>query len=73
MTAIRTVHAMWKAKAGPWGGAGIFGAVIAVLIALQERSRRRQHLRQLDDRLLLDVGMSKKDIRLEAEKSIWRS
>ena len=75
MTAIRTIPATSKAKAKPAGlrgRAGVVGAIMTVPIALQDRSRYRQHLRQLDDRLLLDVGMSKEDMRREVDKPIWR-
>ena len=37
-----------------------------------ERSRHRLHLLTIDERLLRDVGLSRRDIELEASKPFWQ-
>ncbi|WP_327788166.1 DUF1127 domain-containing protein [Marinimicrococcus flavescens] len=47
--------------------------MIAGLIGLWlERSRQRRALRELDDRLLKDIGLSRGDVWAEASKPFWR-
>lgn len=65
-------------KAGPQAiaarlpdNAGVLVIIIAVLVALQDRFRQRRHLRDLDDRLLEDVGLSREDVRRETSKPLW--
>ncbi len=43
-----------------------------LLIEWQERERQRHHLRELDDRLLRDMGISRADVEYEASKPFWR-
>ena len=43
-----------------------------LLIAWQERERQRHHLRELDDHLLRDMGISRADVEYEASKPFWR-
>ena len=43
-----------------------------VLAVWQARERQRHHLRELDDRLLRDMGISRADVELEASKPFWR-
>jgi uncharacterized protein YjiS (DUF1127 family) len=38
----------------------------------QERWRQRQCLLDLDDRLLMDVGITREEAVREAQKSFWR-
>lgn len=37
-----------------------------------ERARTRHALRKLDDRMLLDIGVSRENARREAEKPFWQ-
>ncbi len=59
-----------------FGGAGhtiaLTVAVLEALCAWRERSRQRRHLRELDERLLRDIGLSRDDVRREAAKPGWR-
>ena len=43
------------------------------LLAWHTRHQQRQHLRQLDDRLLKDIGLSRADFEMECSKPFWRS
>ena len=43
-----------------------------LLVEWQERERGRHHLRELDDRLLRDIGISRADVEREASKPFWR-
>lgn len=36
------------------------------------RWQERQHLREMDDRLLKDIGLSPEDVRHEIRKPFWR-
>jgi len=37
-----------------------------------ELSRQRRHLARLDDHLLRDIGLSRRDVSMESEKPFWR-
>jgi uncharacterized protein YjiS (DUF1127 family) len=43
------------------------------LVTWQERSMQRRQLMELDDRLLVDIGISRADAVGEYRKSFWRS
>jgi uncharacterized protein YjiS (DUF1127 family) len=58
---------MRRAPSSTW----LVGLVDGVL-AWQERRRSRRLLRQLDDRLLRDLGLSRADVERECGKSSWR-
>ncbi len=45
---------------------------IAVILGWWDRARQRQHLLQLDDRLLRDIGLTREDVEREAAKPFWR-
>jgi len=47
------------------------GLVLETLSRWQRRSEARQRLRQLDDRMLADVGLSRADVEGEARKPFW--
>ncbi len=47
---------------------GLFETVVA----WQNRSAERSHLRQLDSRLLADIGMTRADAERESRKPFWR-
>ncbi|MCG8356993.1 MAG: DUF1127 domain-containing protein [Kiloniellales bacterium] len=42
------------------------------LIEWQTRYQERQRLRQLDDRILRDIGLTRADIEFECSKPVWR-
>jgi uncharacterized protein YjiS (DUF1127 family) len=50
----------------------VWPAVAATLLLWSELSRARQHLNQLDDRALTDVGLTKAQQRHECGKWFWR-
>ena len=55
------------------GGFGVsLGRAYAAIAAWQQRYALRQHLLEMDDRLLEDIGMSRADARREAAKPFWR-
>lgn len=75
MSATQTIPDRSKAEAasaGLYGRAGLLGTILAVLIALQDRSRQRRHLRGLDDRLLEDIGLSRWDVERGTSKPFRR-
>jgi uncharacterized protein YjiS (DUF1127 family) len=37
----------------------------------QDRARQRHRLRQFDDRMLSDIGISRADVHRETEKPFW--
>lgn len=48
------------------------GRAMAAILAGAERARQRRSLRELDDRLLRDVGLSRCDVAIECAKPFWR-
>jgi len=47
-------------------------ATYATLLQWNDRQAQRHHLRELDDRLLRDMGLSKEEVWQEAQKPFWR-
>ena len=47
------------------------GQVFTALLDWQERARQRQHLAQLDDRMLKDIGLTRLDVVRETSKAFW--
>lgn len=43
------------------------------MVSWHARSEQRQHLMELDDRLLRDLGMTRADAIVEARKPFWRA
>ena len=43
-----------------------------LLMEWQDRARQRHHLRELNDHLLRDMGISRADVEYEASKPFWR-
>jgi uncharacterized protein YjiS (DUF1127 family) len=62
-------HAL--AALGRWLAAGLRGAADCVL-AWQHRIGERQALREMDDRSLQDIGLSRCGVEREATKPFWR-
>lgn len=46
--------------------------VIDQLLTWQDRARERAHLRDLSDRMMKDMGLSRADIDGESSKPFWR-
>ncbi len=55
------------------GNRGIVAFAVALLTAWCDRSRQRRHLRDLDDRMLRDVGICRHDVEREVDKPFWRA
>jgi uncharacterized protein YjiS (DUF1127 family) len=47
-------------------------AALAVMLRLIERRRQRLQLSELDDHLLRDVGLTRRDVERECGKPFWR-
>jgi len=47
-------------------------SLLARLFDWRERARRRRLLRELDDRMLRDVGLSRADVDRERVKHFWQ-
>jgi uncharacterized protein YjiS (DUF1127 family) len=43
-----------------------------ILFLWHERTRQRRHLQSLSDHMLRDIGLSRADVRAEADKPFWR-
>jgi uncharacterized protein YjiS (DUF1127 family) len=48
------------------------GRFVALLVLWHERWRQRRRLAELDDRLLQDIGKTRKEATDEANKPFWR-
>ncbi len=46
--------------------------MMLTMMTMLERGRQRAALRELDDRLLTDIGVSHADAMREADKPFWR-
>jgi uncharacterized protein YjiS (DUF1127 family) len=46
--------------------------LFATLVTWQQRYELRRHLLELDDRLLVDMGLTQEDARREAARPFWR-
>jgi uncharacterized protein YjiS (DUF1127 family) len=55
------------------GPAEMAWSFLDVLLGWQERAAERHALRQLDDRMLKDIGLSRANIDAEAAKPFWRA
>ena len=53
--------------------AGLFGDAFTLAFVWRKRSRQRQALHRLHDRILRDIGLSRPDVEREAAKSFWQS
>ena len=56
-------------SAAPWASAG---RAVEMLLTWFERARQRQHLGQLSDHMLKDIGLSRIDVESEVAKPFWR-
>ncbi|WP_421996087.1 DUF1127 domain-containing protein [Reyranella sp.] len=55
------------------GTAGAFAAFHGILATWRRRSRERQELATMDQRVLRDVGLSASEVAFEANKPFWRA
>ena len=51
----------------------LFAGMIDHLLRCQEWAHQRYRLRELDDRALRDMGLSRADVEDEAAKPFWRA
>ncbi len=49
------------------------GDIVALVARWAQRSAQRRHLRELDDHLLRDMGLTRADVEREASKPFWAS
>jgi uncharacterized protein YjiS (DUF1127 family) len=55
----------------PWQIAAVIRAARAHFAWLRDRKRQRQALAELDDRLLEDIGLTRRQAEEEANKPFW--
>ncbi len=65
-----TVETLGRVSSG-YTFSSTFKAVVTVLALWIERYEQRRHLAELDDRMLSDIGVSRGDARVEADKRFW--
>jgi uncharacterized protein YjiS (DUF1127 family) len=57
----------------PFGGwDNLFRRLVARLLRIYGRQQQRRALRELDDRMLADIGLSREQAEAEARKPLWR-
>jgi uncharacterized protein YjiS (DUF1127 family) len=49
----------------------LFGAILSKLVSWQERASMRHQLRHLDEENLIDMGISRQQAKVEADKPFW--
>jgi uncharacterized protein YjiS (DUF1127 family) len=54
-------------------GNGLLPRLLDSVGTMYRRSLYRHHLRELDDRLLADIGLSRRDVEREAGKPFWKA
>src|SRR5690606_33370408 len=69
MTTGRTTTGRANQLRLPWP---VLGAAARWFAAAVERSRQRRALQHLDDRLLRDIGLTRRDVQAEIERPSWR-
>jgi len=52
---------------------GSLDDIVAMVVRWSERGAQRRRLRQLDDHLLHDMGLSRADVEQEVSKPFWRT
>ncbi len=67
-----------QAEVDSWTGvrgqqAGLGAALLRLTTAWFARLRDRRQLAELDDRMLRDLGLTRSDIRHEADKPFWQA
>lgn len=62
----------YRRSAFLWPALRYLRRLFALLRFWCDRSRQRRHLAALDDRLLADIGKSRREARQEIAKPFWR-
>ena len=62
-----------KARSLAQAVARLFAGMCGCLLRCQERAHQRCRLRELDERALRDMGLSRADVENEAAKPFWRA
>ena len=70
--ALRSNARTGTAGTEPGAGARGIRSILNTVERWQIRSRTRRHLRELDDRLLSDVGLDRDTAKQEARKHYWQ-
>lgn len=65
---VQTLHGpvLWRSVGNP------IKRLFAAVVVWQQRYELRQHLLEMDERLLEDIGLSSARARQEAAKPFWR-
>ena len=66
---IQTFHTLGRNRPAL---AELLGEAFTLAYTWRERRQQRQALLRLDDRMLLDIGLSRSDVEREASKPFWR-
>jgi uncharacterized protein YjiS (DUF1127 family) len=57
----------------PFGGwNNLFRRLVARLLRIYDRQQQRRALRELDDRMRADIGLTREQAAAEARKPLWR-
>ncbi len=72
MTTTPLPHLVADARRVPFPFFRLCGAGLAGLARCYNRYLQRQHLAELDDHLLRDIGLTARDVQAECEKPFWR-
>lgn len=67
-----TTNSFSSALGGKWLPRFSFASLFRWLMKANERSRQRYHLRDMDDRMLCDIGLTRDEAVRESMKSFWQ-
>jgi uncharacterized protein YjiS (DUF1127 family) len=63
----------WQSRPGATRSAGRWRRLLRTVRLWQRRARGRQQLRQFDDHMLRDIGITRLQAAAEATKPFWRA
>ncbi|UUX50299.1 DUF1127 domain-containing protein [Nisaea acidiphila] len=69
--AVMTAGTTGSAFAQKRAKGGVLHTLVALLLTWEDRIGQRESLRELDDRALADMGISRADVHYEVEKPFW--
>ncbi len=72
-TCEHSVSTAYAANGASEGRITNFGDIVALVTRWTGRSAQRRRLRELDDHLLRDMGLTRADVEREASKPFWAS
>ncbi len=72
-TCEHNVATSYTAIGASGGRVTSLGDIVTLVSRWAERSAQRRHLRELDDHLLSDMGLTRADVEQEASKPFWAS